>query len=166
MGAVKFKYPEACSFPTQAKTGERVEVKVYVVNTNMPIVPGVVPDCVKTLLAAVFASDPQGKNVIGRAEIEFNACCFLWANEVTTVTITFTMPSIDVYMAFFLYQIIEDKWTLVDSTIFFVIDNPAWPPFWQTIWTTKILGLELYKWILISLGVSAGVIIATAATRS
>jgi hypothetical protein len=161
MGAVKFKYPEACSFPTLAKTGEKVAVKIYVVNTDWPTVPGVVPDCVKTLLVAVFASDPQGKNVIGRSEIEFNACCFLQPNEVTTVTITLTMPSIDLYMAFFLYQIKEEKWVLVDSTIFFVIDNPDWPPFWQTFWTTKILGLEIYKWALIGLGVSAGVIIAT-----
>jgi len=152
MGKVHFRSPGPASLPYTAKTGETIKFIAYVVNDNMPLVPGVVPDCVYCRLVVKVATDRYGKNIVDQAELEFNACCLYWSGEVTEVHGTLVMPGVDIWIGFFLYQAIEDKWVLVDSTVFFSIDNPDWPPFFSDIWTWKFLGLEFYKWIIIVLG--------------
>jgi hypothetical protein len=163
MGKVHFKSPGPVEIPYTARTGQTVDFKAYVVNDNMPIIPTLVPDCVHSKIVVEIATDPQGKNIVGKAELEFDACCLNWSGEVTTIDGQIIMPSYDIWLGFFLYQFMEDKWVLVDSTVFFAVDNPEWPPPLWGFWTWKFLGIELYKWAIIWLSVTlAGVIIVKA----
>jgi len=162
MGTVHFRRPGPAEIPYKAKTGDEVVFKVHVINDNMPLVPGIIPDCVKCRLRIIIAADEKGEKILDVGDFMFSACCLYWKGEETIVQGSFEMPAIDIYIAFELYQSIEEQWKLVDSTIFLKVDNPDWPPSIINFFTWKILGLEFYKWMIICLCVGlAGVVIAS-----
>jgi hypothetical protein len=156
MGRVHFWSEKAVEMPYQARTGETIIIRAYVVNDN--------PwgSCDHCKIVIQIASDSQGKSIIANIEGEFDACSTPLGN-VTEVETNFVMPNYDIWVGFFLYQLVDKEWRLADSTAFLQIDNPEWPPPLWGFWNWKFLGIELYKWAILWLSVTlAGVMIRKA----
>jgi hypothetical protein len=153
MGKVRFWPEKNVEQPFQARTGELVQVRAYVVNDD--------PwgSCDHCKLEIRVSSDSEGKHILWTMSGEFDACSTPLGN-VTRLEASFTMPSYDIWLGYFLYHFKDNQWVLVDSTAFLGIDNPAWPPPLWGFWNWKFLGIELYKWAILWLSVTlAGVII-------
>ena len=163
MGLVHFQYPKATDLPLEAKTNEKVSFTVYVVNDDMPSVPGIVPVCDRCKLVIEFYFDKQGTQIWDTVNFFFDACCLYWSGEVTKVVGYFIMPPRDVFVKFKLYQKVDDKWVLREATAMLTVDNPDYPSIWD-FWKVKIAGMELWKWTVIWMAFVLGIVIAIEVT--
>jgi len=163
LGKALFRYPHTVDIPQTAKTGEKVECNIYVINDDpTPIFP--TTDVVHCRIVVIFAKDSEGKNVVDQVEGEFDAVKDWMGNNLTVLTLTFIMPPYDLFLGFFLYQAKEGQWVLVDSTAFLPIDNPDYPSIWE-FWMLEFWGLKVWQWMLIGMGGLLAETIILSATR-
>ncbi len=142
MGRVEFG--AGVTVPQTARTGQLLECKIPVKNVDTE--PLTYVHC---KVVGVVAYDREGRQVYGKGEAEFDA----WTYMDYTITLTFVMPYYDVYVGFELWQVVEDRWVLVDSTAYLLVDNPDWPPVWmQNICIPGTnLCMPLWQWLVVGM---------------
>ncbi len=148
MGRVEFRLG-SFRIPFQAKTGEEVSCEIVVTNTDdIPLT------WVRSKVVWEIATDSEGRNIIDRGSIELD----VWTYADAHIYATFIMPPYDIFVGVKLYQLVDDQWILVDSTVFIPIDNPEYPTLWM-FWEKELFGLKIYQWMLIGMAIMVGVLI-------